>query len=582
MKLSKDKIIELIESGTSDDMKMARKKAKHRNMHVTGEGVVEFLEDLDSYETEAQKLLREKLAKSNRSTFAFIKRPCDKIFTAKGGAINYNLPQDKIDYLKSNLSTIADGLDIKKYLKKKVMKEYIVDPNGVLFVDISPEGKLETYVIPTKKIMWREAKGNTVEAIIFEPYEKPEDKFKINEKGEKVSNILATVSNIEIKAEKLYYRVIDEDTDRIFIREKRVRQGETNYTYDIYEEPGSNIDNYFGFVPALILGDEKCNNTDLFESIIEDLLEDADEALRDISVKTVHKLSHAYPRYWSYAQACTQCNGEGTVDYVTKQATDTTDAVIESRTCSSCGGDGAKKRTNPSDEVVVPVPQGDDPILQKLMGFESPDLETARFYEDLVEKSCEKMFKAMWGTTYESGGKRETATGRYLDAHPVVDRLGDISDTFAKMHKFLLDCYGIVLLRKRNYESSVTYGRRYLFDGPDAILVKYQEVSRENISEVTKMDLAVRYIDAEYQYDAIERVKKKKLLKVEPFPMISCEKIMMMPALPDNEKLKKLYFSEWSNTLKDSELIFSTEEQLKSSLNNFIQSKTLENVEKTE
>ena len=38
-------------------------------MHLTGKGVVEYLENLDGYETNAQKLLREKLVKSNRSLF---------------------------------------------------------------------------------------------------------------------------------------------------------------------------------------------------------------------------------------------------------------------------------------------------------------------------------------------------------------------------------------------------------------------------------------------------------------------------------------------------------------------------------
>ncbi len=34
------------------------KRAKKVNMHITGKNVVEFLKKLDSYETNAQKLLR--------------------------------------------------------------------------------------------------------------------------------------------------------------------------------------------------------------------------------------------------------------------------------------------------------------------------------------------------------------------------------------------------------------------------------------------------------------------------------------------------------------------------------------------
>jgi len=573
--LQLDEIKRLIQEGTSDEMRLARKKAEHRNMHVTGKGLKDFLSLLEGYENEAQELLREKLAKSNRATFSFILRPMDKIFTAKGGAVTYNLPQERIDFINNNITDIADGLNIKKYLKKKVKKEYVIDPNGVLFVDIDEGGQVETYVIPTKKIMWYKPKGNRVEAIIFEPYEKEEDKRAYIETFDLTSTSDQKVLPQGYSFKKQYYRVIDEKNDRIFTREKKGRG--TNITETIEEVPGSSLENYFGFVPALILGDEKCNNTGLFESVIEDLLEEADEAVRDISVKTVHKLAHAYPRYWAYAQACTKCQGEGTIETVVTLATESDPAVISSVTCSSCGGDGAKKKTDPSDEVTVPVPQDGDPILTKLMGFESPDLETAKFYEDLVDKSTTKMFRSMWGTTHETTCKRETATGRWLDQEPVTDKLGDMSDTFANMHKFLLDCYGIVLLRNPRYQSSVTYGRRYILEGPDDILTKYQEVSRENVSDVAKIDLGLRYIEAEYQNDPLQLIKKKKLYKVEPFPTTSTEKVLTMEFISDTDKLRKLYFSEWSNTLTDEQLMFNTEEQLKENLTAFINNKNLKN-----
>ncbi len=572
MILSKEKIIELIKSGASDKIMLARKKAAHRNMHVTGKGMVNYLEKLDSYETQAQKNLREKLAKSNRSNFSFILRPTDKIFTAKGGAINYNLPQNQISFLKDNINQFADGLDIKKYLKKKVRKEYIIDPNGVLFVDIDKEGNLETHVVPTDEIMWYEAKGNMVEAIIFEFSEKKDDVLKFLEQTNniKFQDYGNTFPN-GYHLEKKYYRVVDELSDRIFVKEKRVEKSEIVFN-DIYEEESSSISNYFKFVPALILGDEKDKNTGLFESIIEDLLDDADLMLRRTSTMNVHELAHLYPRYWSYAQACTRCNGEGEIHTLIKN---TEPEEYTSSTCPSCGGTGHKTRTNPSDETIVPVPQDGDPILSKIMGFESPDLETARFYESVIKSQREEMFRSMWGTTYEVGGKRETATGRFLDAQPVNDRLGDMSYTFAKMHKFLLDCYGIVILQKPNYESSVTYGRRYILEGADDILKKYQEVSRDPVSDLTKMDLQLRYIEAEYQDDPIELLKRKKIMKIEPFPTLSCEKVMEMQFLPDNEKLKKIYFGEWSNSLRDEQVIFLDENELKRLLNIYIITKQL-------
>lgn len=537
MPLETQEVIDIIDKGVSDKVKLARKWAKKNNMHITGKNVKQFLERLDTYETNAQKILREKLVKSNRSLFSFITRPTDKIFTAKGGSINYNVPKNQIDTLKRGISDVADGLDIQKFLKKVVKKHYLIDPNSVVFIDIDKRGKLETHIITSDHIFWYENKGNRVDAIIFEPYRNEEDD----------------------KDDKLYYRVIDEAYDRIFVQDNK----------DVYELVSERLDNYFKFVPAMLLGDEKCPNHDIFESLIADIIEDADKVLRDVSTMNVHDLAHLYPKYWSYAQACTRCQGEGVLRYEK-------DGENKEDTCSSCGGSGIKSRTNPSDEMVLPIPMdGEKPLAPDVAGFVSPDINTARFYREILEKSKNAMFQAMWGTTYEQGGKRETATGRFLDAQPVQDRLRDISDTFASIHKFMLDCYGRVLLQVPSYESSVSYGKRYILEGPDDILDKYVEVSRENVSELGILDLRDRYFEAEYQDDKVELQKRKKLARVEPFPTMKVADVMKIEGLPEQEKLKKLYYSEWTYSLTDAEVMFSDIDRLKLSLTEYVASKSL-------
>jgi hypothetical protein len=552
MVLSNEQVFDIILSGTQDKIKLARKKAKKINMHITGKNVIDFLEKLDGYETNAQKILREKLVKTNRSLFSFILRPMDKIFTAKGGAVNYNLPTTKINYLKENINDVADGLDIKKYLKKVVRKQYIIDPNGVLFIDIDNEGKLETHVVNTNQIFWYENKGNRVKAIIFEPYKK-----ELSNQEMKAFEVMGS-DRLKKEKEKLYYRVIDDSTDRIFVKDGN----KITLQEDI-------LDNYFGFVPAIILGDEKNPNYDIFESFIEDIVDDADEMLRDISVEIVHKLAHAYPRYWSYAQACTRCGGEGEIQTITDNTTDP--VTYESVVCPSCGGEGHKTTTNPDDEIVLSVPEGGEPIIApNVAGFVQPDLGTMEFYSKTLERKRNLMFQSIWGTTYEQGGKRETATGRFLDAQPVQDRLRDCSDTFSKLHKFMLDCYAKVLLQDKTYESSVSYGMRYILESPDDILDKLIEVSREKVSDVVKLDQKLKYIEAEYQNDPIELIKRRKLCKIEPFATMTPIDVSNIEWIDEEDKKRKMYFAEWSSKISEEELIFLTEEQLTEKLNQYI------------
>lgn len=564
MVLSDNEVFEIISKGVQPKIEIARKQARKMNMHVTGLRVAEYLESLDDYETNAQKILREKLMKSNRSLFSFLLRPIDKIFTAKGGSINYNVSQDKVDNLKRNISDISDGLDIKKYLKKVVKKQYIIDPNGILFVDIDKEGMIETHIINTNQIFWYENKGNIVKAIIFEAYKKELTKQEI-EFYEKLGH-----GYLKSAKERRYFRVIDSETDRIFVKD-----GD-----DVYVEKNSTIPNYFGYVPAKILGDEKSPNFDIFESILQDVVEDADEYLRDLSVKTVHKLSHAYPLYYALEQACTRCGGEGVIKYQSKPE----DEVVE-RVCTSCGGTGEKTRINPSDKLIIKAPQEGDAPLKKenIAGTISPNLETAKFYEDNIEKMKNGMFQSVWGTTYEQGGKRETATGRFLDAQPVKDRLRDVSDTFSKLHKFLLDCYGKVVLRNPKYESSVSYGDRYILETPDDILKKYQEATNYPISEIINMDLRNQYFDGEFQNDPVSLTMYTKLSKIEPFPTMTPESISKIEWIPPVEKAKKLYYSTWVSTLTKEKAVILSEEELRQDFENYINSKQLNlinNVEK--
>lgn len=552
MALEHNEIVKLIDSGVSPKIKLARTQAKKINMHITGRKVASFLEKLDDYENDAQKALRTKLIKSNRSLFSFILRPADKIFTAKGGSINYNLPQQAIDTLKESISSIADGIDIKKYLKKVVKQHYFIDPNAILFIDIDKYGKLETHVITTDKILWYENKGNSVKAIIFEGYKKDEDNKKIDEKD-------TTELQAHSRNDKIYYRVLDEVSDRIYIKEGS----------EIYEDTSSRLSNYFKFVPATILGDEKNPNEDIFDSFIGDIVEDADRMLRLVSTTNIHDLSHLYPRYWSYEQACVRCGGEGQV-----VKDEEADPPVYS-TCTSCGGDGVKRRTNPSDETIIPIPQDGEPVITPhINGFSSPDLQTAKFYYELIESSKEGMFKSIWGTSHEHSGKRETATGRWLDKQPVQDRLRDMSDTFARYHKFMLDCYIKVLRRDVGYQSSVSYGNRYILETPYELLDKYKEASREKVSEVVQLDLRDRYLEAEYQTDSLELVKRKKLSKIEPFPTMRPSEVTGLN-LPDQEVLKKLYFSTWASTLSDAEILLKKESQLIKSLDDYVNTKTL-------
>jgi hypothetical protein len=546
MRLTTDKIKEIIEQGVSPELTKARKRAKENRMHITGKGTSEFLKIIDSYENDSQLALRKKLVKSNKSVFNYLMKPLDKVFTAKGGSINFNLSKGEYDTVMEKVEDASDNLNIKRYLKKNVKLPYLIDANAVLMVEVG-EKTVKPEIIYSDDILWYARSGNKVEAIIFAGYKKTEKPAISPNTGDAVT--------IEGLSQSKYYRVYDENEDALY-------EIEGDKMVKIEEE---SFPNKFGTVPAMILGDEGDPNDDMFNSLIHPIVEDASQFLRRSSTMNVHELAHLYSRYWSYAQACTRCDGEGTI------ADDSDPENITYSTCTSCGGTGVKTRTNASDEMILPVPMdGESTIAPNVAGYVSPDIQIAQFYNELQDGVKKELFQTIWGTTYETNKNRETATARYIDAQPVEDKLLDISATFESLHKFLLDFFVRYATGDKGYKSSVTYGNRYVLETADNLLEKYSKSSTQPISQVVVMDLKNKYVEAEYQNDEIELARIKKLMKIEPFPNMKISELLSSTYIDDEEKRKKLYFSEWSASLKGSQIVLWSVNKLSDSFKEFL------------
>lgn len=531
-----EQVKEIILLGASKRLKDAQKMTKELNMHVTGLGAAEYLERLEDYENEHQRKLRLKLMKSNKALFSFLLRPLDKVFSAKGGYTSYNLSESKIKGLKAFVSDVSDGLDVKSYLQKKIKKSYVIDPNGFIMIDIDGDSNIESRFYSCLDIVYIENRGNIVKGIIFNPFRNPEDP----------------------KDEKEYYRVIDEKTDSIYIKD-----GE-----DVYLDETSVVSNFFGEVPARLLGDIFDHNSDNFLSIIDDVLEDAQERLRDVSVSTVHKLSHGYAKYWQYPEACTRCGGDGEIKVMDGDS-------CTSSVCSSCDGSGVKNRRDPSDVMLLDIPSGDEPkVAPDVGGYINPSIEIWNKYNEELLEIRNSMFQTLWGTTYTTESNNETATGRFLDEQPVNDRLTPVSMNFSKLHKFVLDFFGKYYLLSASYESSVSYGVQYGFETADAALDKFTKANQNKLPSILQRGLLENYYQNEYSSNEIEYRKNKKLLDVDPFPFMTPNEVKSLGV--DEESLKcKIYYDQWVSSIDEAKLVLFTREQLKEDLRKFANSKTI-------
>ena len=531
MVLDETKVKEIILNGVDPLISEARKRAERINMHITGKNAKDYLEKLDNYENDAQRQLKEKLLKSNKSLFSFLLRPADQVFSANGGSIQYNLSESSLETLKDAVSDVNEGLSVKEFLRKKVFKKYVIDPNGLLMCDIDDDGGVMTNFYQTNELFWYKRKGNKVDAIIFNPFNNQFDE----------------------KDKKEYFRVIDDVTDSIYIKD-----GE-----DVWLDTESILTNPFGFVPANVVGDIFDVNEPLFLSFIDDVLDDAQERLRDINTAVVHKLSHGYAKYWQYPEACTTCGGDGEIKYEENE-------VIKSKVCYTCDGSGVKSKKDASDLMLIDIPQeGEQKLTPDVGGYINPSIEIWQQYDKDIKETGDYMYECLWGSYFSRDPEAEkTATETFINSQIKNARRNDLSKNFQRLHKFILDCYG-KLLFGNTYESSVSYGAKYNDESPETILTTIFEASEKNISSSIVGDLQLKYYQSEYANDQMELTKKVKLYKVDPFPSLSAQDVKDL-GVTGTELYKKIYYPQWVNQLTDAKVFFMSEDDLRNDLQEYV------------
>ncbi|MEO0572586.1 MAG: hypothetical protein AAF039_12845 [Bacteroidota bacterium] len=539
MVLEENEVSELILSGVDERIELARKQAQRINMHITGQNTKDYLEKLDNYENHAQRQLKEKLLKTNKSLFSFLLRPVDQVFSANGGSIQYNLSETALASLKESTQDVNEGLSIKDFLRKKVFKNYIIDPNGFLMCDLDEFGGLSVNFYQTKEVFWYERNGNKIEALIFNPYRNESDK----------------------EDDKEYFRVIDDVSDNIYVKD-----GDT-----VTLSEDERLPNFFGFVPAHVVGDIYNINQPLFASFIEDVLDDAQERLRDVNTSVVHKLAHGYAKYWQYPEACTTCGGDGEIKY---ECSDTGD--VKTSVCPTCDGSGVKSRKDASDLMLIDIPRdGEQKIAPDVGGYINPSIEIWKQYKEDIKDIGDYMYECLWGSYFSRDNQKEkTATESFTNTQIKNSRRQDLSKNFEKLHKFILDCYGKILFGI-NYESSVSYGTKYNDESPEVLLETIFKATEKNISSSIIGDLQIKYYQSEYANDQIELTKKIKLYKVDPFPTMTPLEVKSLGVDPIDFKCK-VYYPQWVSSLDDAKIILSTTEELKNDLKQFVEQKQLE------
>lgn len=486
-------------------------------MHIKGIGLDSYIERIMAFEKEDTIKIRKKYAVSNQAIFSRIHRPIDKVFSAKGGSSYYNLGDSSTQKFKDYLGNIVYGYSIKQWLEVFWMPAMAYDPMGLIMVEIDQNNR----VYPTYKsimdVFEYQLTGRNVEYLIF----------KIDARiDEAVKEGAGTKADI--------YRIVDDISDRL------VRNDNGN----LIDIPGETYPNYFLRVPATVISNIYDPVKGMFVSVDDDIIELADQFLREGSVKNIYKNYFGFPRAWEYQNTCPECKG-------TK--------VLDGRSCDHCKGTGIKSKSDPSETIRIPVPQSkDEPILApELGGYITPDIKGWDKMTEELELLEDIMFETLWGTHQADDNKKsETATGRFIDIGPVNDKLNKFSDAEEMIETFVTDLIGQFLFGTGYKGASITSGRRYMIETPDEIWQKLQSARKDGAPTAALYDLYNDYLQSRYSANAVEMQKMMKLAKIEPLPFVKYEEFGRLQTFPDVILRQKFWFEKWVCSKTDPDILF--------------------------
>jgi hypothetical protein len=518
-------------------------------------------EDLDcaqikGMEADDVQQLRKKYARSNKDLFSRLSRPIDKIFTAKGGSTYYNL-SGTLDKLARGLAlNVKKGISIRDWIENTWKPHLLDDPYGLVFLEILPlqqavlaKQQGRSFVYPTYKAITSvydyQVDGLSIEYVVFNVTDADKKKVGIDD-------------------DKTYYRVVDDAMD-YWVRKE---DGET-----ITILADHSIQNYFGYVPALLNSDIlDPQHDDNFATIFHDILELARHFFLFNSIKLTYEFMLAFPKYWQYLTACNKCNGTGMHSGVS---------------CEDCNGTGSSFMKKVSDIMGLKFPETkDDAIVAPYVaGFISPPKDYYEISTSNLESIEKKMSFTIWGTnskaqtsgmSIDAGGTNKTATEVVNDIKPESDRLEPISKMAEKRHKFILDPVVRLNLNLPSYQgSSVNYGRRYMIESPDEIWDKYENARTKGAAASVLDDLLNEYYESKYASDPIKLAIQTKLMKVEPFVHLTASNVEALQNVTAEDKTAKSYFTEWLSGQSDAIILIYTEQMLRDSLKAFCADKVV-------
>ena len=565
-------------------IKKARETSAKLVMHLYGKDLASHIFRDKYFENEEAFKSRSEQPVSNKDMFQRLLQQEDVVFTARGGANRFNLPEAKEKELGRVLSNIQFNLSLRNWVRNFALPAYRSDPMGVIFMEIgqAEPGSNQPKCYPTYKssgcIYDYKPNGRELEYVCFE--------LKAHELEQYGVMDSSSLEDAKVSSDQKprYFRFVDDAQDLIVKYENQVM---TPLKGNGLKNP---IANPWGKTPAVIVSDlMHFDDLQCFGSPLSFIVELADCYLRDRSIRDLQKKYHGFAKAIEPLLACSTCTGTG---------------LLKGSACPDCTpagsdkGTGYKLKTKVSDVAKFPIEilEKTNFDFRKIFGFVAPDIDTWNKQDTSLEDLEANIYRTYWGVEMEgrttgsrmsssgSSNLQETATKTIANLQPKYARLSATADWAEKLENIISTFVGKLLFPEFK-EAQITYGRNWILETPSDLLQQYYESRTKGVPDFILDEMLDRYIRAHYQNSPVQMAKYLKLMEVEPFLHIDAKFCLppgssptsgcvVIPSMDDY--LAKIYFGEWRNTLTEAYIIMSKADKLKSDLLEYCSKKEIE------
>lgn len=482
-----DEVIAIVKDlqKTPDWVEKARKTNEKYKALVYGDKFDELLlQKIEKIESTARQEARRKYSKDIRDMFSRIFEPRLNIFSSSGGIITKEIrTEEQKEQLYDILTNFKGNLSIDKYLSEYFFNLLDVDPNGLIFMEYDGGNKIYPAYKSIEDIQHYETDGQNVNVLVFKPVP-----YYIN----------------GAKSHRKKWRVVDDKKDYCVI------QDGGNFVVDedqTFEHP-------FGQVPGVVLSNTQKLGTEIRLSPVFPIESIAENVARDASVLTLYKFLQGFPMHWRYIQQCRACKGTGKTG---------------ENTCKHCNGKGTLGKNDVTDVLEIDLPRDKDDanVAPNLAGFIQPDIKTWEQLKTDIKDQEEKASNTIWGTAKVKEGGNETATGRFIDVQPVMNKLNIFADNVEWVHNELVKF--VLRWQDNNPETNntyhKTYGRGFIIESPDELLKRYHEGRKDGSNFVVLDRLLKEYLTSKYKNNHKVLENNLKKIIVEPYTHLSIQQV---------------------------------------------------------